>query len=225
MLYLKKLFTKDGIDNRDVRSASPLRPFDEAKNDVIPWIKVTYPFTRDNCRDSVQQLFQGENMPVFQFWLDDLCIFYAVEKNDRYEFLLQKDMPKGMSLEALHKMAVRNLDRDISFELGKAHFGGYALIAGGNHESASVCLPHVWEWLCGELDDNLIVSIPAKHQVYICPERDQDNIVNMKILVHEYFKKGDRLLTRNIFRVDRRTLEWTVVDTVGIGERKLHIKH
>jgi hypothetical protein len=134
-------------------------------------------------------------------------------------------MPKGMSLEALHKMAVRNLDRDISFELGKAHFGGYALIAGGNHESASVCLPHVWEWLCGELDDNLIVSIPAKHQVYICPERDQDNIVNMKILVHEYFKKGDRLLTRNIFRVDRRTLEWTVVDTVGIGERKLHIKH
>jgi hypothetical protein len=220
MLSFKKLFTKDGIDNRDVQHP-PQRFFDETKNDVIPWIKVTYPFTRDNCRDSVKQLFQGENMPVFQFWLDDLCIFYAVEKNDRYEFLLQKDLPKGMSVETLHQLAIRNLDRDISYELGKAHFGGYALIAGGDHESSAVCLPQVWEWICAELGDNLIVGIPAKNQVFICPERDLNNISNMKILIHEYFKKGDKLLTRNIFRIDRTTLEWTVADTVGKDPKRM----
>jgi hypothetical protein len=224
-MFLKKLFTKDGIDNRDVQYPTHHRFFQEAKNEVIPWIKVTYPFTRDNCRDTVKQLFQGENMPVFQFWLDDLCIFYSVERNDRYEFLLQKDLPKGMSVEALHELAARNLDRDVSYELGKAHFGGYALLSGGGHESAAICLPHVWEWVCAELNDNLMVSIPSKNQVFICPEHDTDNIVNMKILVHESFKKGSRLLTRNIFRVDRRTLEWTVEDTVGMDPKKITAKH
>src|SRR5580692_10579063 len=116
MLYLKKLFTKDGIDNRDVRATPHQRFFDEAKNDVIPWIKVTYPFTRDNCRTSVKQLFEGENMPVFQFWQEDLCIFYAVERRDRYEFLLQKDLPRNISQAELHQMATRNLNRDIHFQ-------------------------------------------------------------------------------------------------------------
>jgi hypothetical protein len=60
-----------------------------------------------------------------------------------------------------------------------------------------------------------MVGIPSKNQVFIVPERDTDNVANMKILIHEYFKKGDRLLTRNVFRVDKDTLEWTVADTVG----------
>ena len=219
MLFLKKLFTKDGIDNRE-----PLFPhnrfFHESRNRIYPWVKVTYPFTRENCRDSVRQLFQGENMPVFQFWLDDLCVFYTVEKDNRYEFLLQKDMPKGMSMDALHQLATANLDRDISYDLAKAHFGGFALKGARDHESASICLPHVWEWICGELKDNLIVGIPAKNQVFICPEKDTDAINNMKILIHEFFKKGDRLLTRNVFRVDRANLEWTVVDTIGKDPKK-----
>jgi len=191
MLFLKKLFAKDGIDGRETSLSSP-NFFDEARNNIYPWIKVTYPFTRENCRDSVKQLFESANMPVFQFWLDDLCIFYAVERKDRYEFLLQKDLPKGISIEDVHGMAFRNLNRDVSFELGQAPFGGYALMSGGDHESTAICLPHA--------------------------EKDVDSVSNMKIFIHEHFKKGDHLLSRNIFRVDRSNLEWKVIGSVGKGK-------
>lgn len=214
MLFLKKLFTKDGIDGREVSHHNP-RYFDEARNNVIPWIKVTYPFTRENCQDTVEQLFEGENMPVFQFWQDDLCIFYAVEKEGRTEFLLQRDLPKTMFPNDLHEIAVRNLDRDISYELGRANFGGYALIASQGHESSALCLPYVWEWICSDLKDNLLVGVPSRNQVLIVPERDANNLANMKIHIHECFKKGSQLLTRNIFRVDKRTFEWTVAEQVG----------
>ena len=217
MLFLKKLFAKDGIDGRETSLSSP-NFFDEARNNIYPWIKVTYPFTRENCRDSVKQLFESANMPVFQFWLDDLCIFYAVERKDRYEFLLQKDLPKGISIEDVHGMAFRNLNRDVSFELGQAPFGGYALMSGGDHESTAICLPHVWDSICDELKDNLIVGIPAKNKVLIAAEKDVDSVSNMKIFIHEHFKKGDHLLSRNIFRVDRSNLEWKVIGSVGKGK-------
>ena len=214
MLFLKKLFAKDGIDGRDTTFEAP-RFFDEARNNIYPWIKVTYPFTRENCRASVKQLFEGQNMPVFQFWQEDLCIFYAVERKDRYEFLLQKDLPKGISVTNLHQMASRNLNRDIHFELQEASFGGYTLVGGGDHASAAICLPHVWESICAELKDNLIIGIPTKNQVFIVPERDTNNISNMKIQIHEIFKNEDQLLTRNIFRIDRDNMEWSLEGAVG----------
>jgi uncharacterized protein YtpQ (UPF0354 family) len=214
MLFLTKLFTKDGIDGRE--SLFPqYRLFNEAKSHIYPWVKVTYPFDRDNCQSSVRQLFEGENMPICRFWQDDLCIFYTVERGNRYEFLLQKDLPKGMPVDALHELAIANLDRDIRYELGKAHFGGYALIGDRGHDSAFITLPHVWKEICDELNDHLIVGIPSKNQVLIAAEQDLDSIANMKIHIHDYFKKGDRLLTRNVFRVDRCTLEWTLEDKVG----------
>lgn len=213
MLFLKKLFAKDGIDGRDTTLEAP-RFFDAARNDIYPWIKVTYPFTRDNCRSSVKQLFEGENMPVFQFWQEDLCIFYAVERKDRYEFLLQKDLPRNISQAELHQMATRNLNRDIHFQLRESAFGGYILAGGGEHASASICLPHLWESICEELKDDLIVGIPTKDQVLIVPERDVDNVSNMKIHIHQAFKTEDHLLSRNIFRVDRHTMEWSLEGSV-----------
>jgi hypothetical protein len=214
MLFLKKLFAKDGIDGRETTLEAPCF-FDEARNNIYPWIKVTYPFTRENCRTSVRQLFEGQNMPVFQFWQEDLCIFYAVERGNCYEFLLQKDVPRGISHENLHQMAARNLNRDIHFELQAASFGGYVLAGGGDHASASICLPHVWESICKELKDNLIIGVPTQNQVYIVPEKDTNNVSNMKIQIHELFKREDQLLTRNIFRLDGSNMEWSLEDTVG----------
>jgi hypothetical protein len=72
----------------------------------------------------------------------------------------------------------------------------------------------MWDWLAEHLNDNLIVGIPAKDLVVMVSESNTDKIANLKIFVHEIFKNGKRLLTRNIFRFDRETKEWTIVDSV-----------
>jgi hypothetical protein len=73
----------------------------------------------------------------------------------------------------------------------------------------------MWDWLTEHLNDSLIVGVPAKDLVIMVPEGDTDKIANLKIFVHEIFKEGERLLTRNIFRFDRETKEWTIIDSVS----------
>ena len=65
------------------------------------------------------------------------------------------------------------------------------------------------------LNDNIIVGIPSKDLVIVVPESDSDKVSNLKIFVHEIFKDGERLLTRNIFRFDREAKSWTIVDRVN----------
>ena len=133
---------------------------------------------------------------------------------DSFQVLLERDLPNNVTTEELHELAVENLNRDIEFKLHDANFGGHGLIAGGDHEAGSICLPGMWDWLVEHLNDNLIVGIPAKDIVVMVPERDTDKVVSLKIFVREIFKTGERLLTTNIFRVDRETKEWTIVDCI-----------
>jgi uncharacterized protein YtpQ (UPF0354 family) len=148
-------------------------------------------------------------------WLGDLAIFYVADKGDSFQVLLERNLPQDVSKEQLHNFAVDNLNRDIEFKLHETSFGGHGLIAGGDHEAGSICLPGMWDWLTEHLNDSLIVGVPAKDLVIMVPESDTDKIANLKIFVHEIFKEGERLLTRNIFRFDRETKEWTIVDSVS----------
>jgi uncharacterized protein YtpQ (UPF0354 family) len=129
--------------------------------------------------------------------------------------LAEKDLPVTISEDELHETAIANLNRDVTYTMQETNFGGYGLIAGGDHEAGSICLPGVWEWLSAHFNNNLIVAIPAKDLVWIVPENDTEGIDNLKIAVHEMFKVGDRLLTRHIFRFDKTTTKWSVIDMVG----------
>jgi uncharacterized protein YtpQ (UPF0354 family) len=157
----------------------------------------------------------GSDSPIFKNWLGDLAIFYVADTGDNFQILLERDLPLDVKKEALHQLAVDNLNRDIEFKLHDTSFGGHGLIAGGDHEAGSICLPEMWDRLANHLSDNLIVGIPSKDLVIIVPESDIDKISNLKIFVHDIFKNGERLLTRNIFRFDREAKEWTIVDKVN----------
>jgi uncharacterized protein YtpQ (UPF0354 family) len=147
--------------------------------------------------------------------LGDLSIFYVADTGNSFQFLLERDLPKDISKEELHQLAVDNLSRDIEFKLHDTSFGGHGLIAGGDHEAGSICLLGKWEWLTEHLNDNLIVGVPAKDLVILVPESNTDKVSNLKIFVHEIFKDGERLLTRNIFKFDRETKKWAIVDNVN----------
>jgi len=188
--------------------------FEKYRDKIYPWVKT---FSKDITSQPGEEALElsHQDFPVYKEWLGDVAIFYVVDLEENYQMILNRDMPKGMTNEQLHELSLVNLERDIEYRLHDADFGGYCLIARGNHEANSVCLPERWKWLTGHLNDNLIVAIPAKDLILIAHENDADKIANLKISVHEIFKNGERLLTRNIFRVDKESIEWSIVDRVN----------
>ena len=212
MSFLKKIFSKPPQVDKDIPETESI--FKTHKDKIYPWIKVT--FSEDDPRNTPTQItLTGDDSPISRMWLDDLAIFYVADTGNNFQVLLERDLPQDVSKEQLHNLAAGNLNRDIEFKIHDTNFGGHGLIAGGDHEAGSICLPGMWDWLTEHLNDSLIVGVPAKDLVIMVPESDTDKVANLKIFVHEIFKEGERLLTRNIFRFDRETKEWTIVDSVS----------
>jgi len=211
MSFLKKLFNKTSQADPNFKTELLFQLY---KEKIYPWVKVT--FTDDDPNDiSMQLKLTGDDSPIFINWLGDLAVFYVADTGENFQILLERDLPIETSKEKLHQLAVDNLNRDIEFKLHETNFGGYGLIADGDHEAGVICLPEKWDWLTEHLNDNLIVGIPSKDLVIVVPESDNDKVSNLKIFVHEIFKTGERLLTRNIFRFDREGKKWTIVDRVN----------
>jgi uncharacterized protein YtpQ (UPF0354 family) len=212
MSLLKKIFGKSSETEKSSPETESL--FITYKEKIYPWIKVT--FTAEEPNDaSVTIKLSAEDSPIMKNWLGDLAILYVADTGNSFQVILERDLPKEMTKKELRQLAVNNLNRDVEYKLNNTNFGGYMLVAGGDHEAGSICLPELWEWIAEHLDDNLIVAIAAKDLVMIVPERDPDKVSNLKIFVHEIFKDGERLLTRNIFRYDKNSKDWTLIDKVS----------
>ncbi len=188
--------------------------FHTHEDKIYPWVKVFFTNDDDPRIAPIQFDFKGEDAPIRKGWLGDLMIIYVADMGDRFQVILERDLPRNITKDELHQLAIDNLNRDIEFTLHTTDFGGYMLIAGADHESGSICLLNVWTWLADYFNDNLIVGIPAKDLVFLVPESDTDKLSNLEIMVHETFKDGERLLTKNIFRFDRQKKEWTIIDSV-----------
>ncbi len=209
MSFLKRIFGKPLRTDNNKSDKETL--FQSYKDKIYPCVKVT--FTGDDTPTQLE--LTGDSSPIFKSWLGDLSVFYVVDRGDNFQVLLEGDLSKHISKEELHQLAVDNLNRDIEFKLHETNSGGHGLIAGGDHEAGSICLPGMWDWLTEHFNDNLIVAIPSKDIVVMVPESDADKIANLKIFVHEIFKDSERHLTKNIFRVDSETREWTIIDSVN----------
>jgi uncharacterized protein YtpQ (UPF0354 family) len=202
------------IFNKGIKAESKERNkdvyFERHKQKIYPWIKVTLSDDQE-LTDNVLELTE-EDSPIMKPWLGDLFITYVLDVGHSFEVIPKRDLPKSISEDQLHNIAIENLSRDIEFELLDTFFGGYMLTAGGNHEAGSICLPGVWEWLADHLGDSLCVAFPAKDLVLLVSKSDTDKIEGLKTFVRTTFKNGERLLTRNIFEYDKDTTKWTIVD-------------
>ncbi len=213
MTFLKNIFSRSNQSEKEKEQITFV--FNTHKDKIYPWIKVFWLGDDDPRNTPIQIDLNADDSPIKKNWLGDLAILYVADMGNNFQVILNRDLPKDISEEQLHKIAIDNLNRDIEFKLHDTNFGGYGLVAGGDHEAGSICLPEVWGWLSEHLNDNLIVAIPAKDIVMLVRESDVDKISNLKIFVHEIFKKGERLLTKNIFRFSKDSKKWTIVDTVN----------
>ncbi|MFA7447325.1 MAG: DUF1444 family protein [Weeksellaceae bacterium] len=183
--------------------------FEEIKDKIYPWIKVVYEPDEEVPNSTREIKLKDEEQPIMQNWLGNLAIFYAVDEGDQFSLVLKRDLPTKVSIEELHEIATTNLDKDVEFTFNETGFGGHGLIAGGDHEAGSLTLTGIWEWCADQIQDNLIVAVPAKDLIMMVPENDKDKINSLKDFVTEIFKDGERLLTKQLYRFDKSNYEWT----------------
>ncbi|NII27974.1 DUF1444 family protein [Pseudoflavitalea sp. X16] len=206
MSFLNKLFKST--------PAPPPQPempvgesFDSFKGKIYPWVKVMFDKDSSNKGTAIPGL---KIDVVMKPWLGDLAIFYAVDRGNMFSLMQQKDMPPGMSLDELHNIAVDNLEKDIQFKLRETNFGGYGFTAGGDHEAGAICVPGIWKWVAGELNDSLVVAVPAKDLIMLVPAGNPEKVETLKNLVAEFHKTGQRLLTKQLYHYDSASANWTL---------------
>jgi len=184
--------------------------FENIKDKIYPWIKVVYEPGKEVPNSTNEIELSAEDSPVNMAWLGNLAIYYAVDEGDNFSLILNRDMPVDLKLDQLHDLAITNLDRDVEFSFNETVFGGYGLIADGNHEAGSLCLDGIWHWCAGQLHDNLVVAIPAKDMIMMVPVSDKDKISKLRKFVMELFKNGERLLTKQLYLFDRDKNNWSI---------------
>jgi uncharacterized protein YtpQ (UPF0354 family) len=183
---------------------------DDIKDKIYPWIKVVYE-PGETVLDSKHEIdLKQDDQPIMKTWLGNLAVFYAVDTGDNFSLIQTRDLTDYWTIDQIHEISLENLQRDIEFKFSKTNFGGHGLIAGGDHEAGSLCLTDIWDWCAENINDNLIVAVPAKDMVMMVPESDKDKIEKLKEMVTDLFQGGERLLTKQLYKFDRQESNWTV---------------
>ena len=207
MSFLKKLFRPN--PKSSTSTDKPEIKFEDFKQKIYPWIKVTV--------QDAESVPPGEFMfkvdLMMKPWLGNLVIFYAVDEGQAFSLLQKNQVPPEMSVDELHRLAVENLSRDIEFQFRETNFGAYGFIAGGDHETGSLCLPEIWKWCAAEIGDDLIVAVPAKDIVMMVRASEEEKIGLLKRFVAELHATGERLLTKQLYRYDAESEQWSMYDT------------
>ncbi len=179
----------------------------ENKDKIYPLIKAM-----GNDSDSKNEVvFSKEDTPINEKWLSNLNVFYVIDQEEQVSFIQQKELPKDLSLDDIHKIAIQNLERDIEYRLNKLNFeGGYGLLAGGDFEASSITLSSLWESIANTLEDDLIVGIPSKDLVLIVCLSDTDAIISLAQSVNDIFEDGEHLLSKSLFRYSKKSGQWSL---------------
>jgi uncharacterized protein YtpQ (UPF0354 family) len=171
--------------------------FEEMKTQIYPWIKKSEQDSPEEASKVIKV-----DMPMRAF-LADLLILFVADMGDHFEVLQWNQLPEGMTFDELYGIAVQNLTDNIDFKLSPANFGGFGLLAGGDHEAGALCLDFLWEFSANHIGENLIIAVPAKDMVLMVGESQTETLERMKQLSTEIIEGGDRTLTETLFFYDK----------------------
>ena len=184
--------------------------FNEIKDKIYPWIKVVYE-SGEAIQNSTKEIeTTKDQQPLMQPWLGNLAIFYAFDEGNHFQLLQKKDLPIDLTIEELHSISINNLQRDIEYQFMETGFGGYGLVAGGDHEAGALCLENIWAWCAEQIQSDLIVAIPAKDLILMVDAKDTEKTEALKSFVEKIFTTGERLLTKQLYHYSKTTGKWTV---------------
>ena len=176
------------------------------QDQIYPWIKLA-----EQGADSGPRKEYVLDMPTKPF-LADLMIFFVLDEADHFKILQTDHMPEGMTLDILYSIAVHNLSRDVEFRLVPTNFGGYGILAGGDHEAGALCLDALWEDCADNIGESLIVAVPAKDVVFMVGRSQTEALEKMKQAAADILRNGNRTLTSHLFLYDAEKKEFSLFE-------------
>ena len=184
--------------------------FDDWQDRVFPWIKAAVPGTPsgetdDNGTDEVLSV----DLVVRDF-MADLVITFAVDEGDSFSLLQRRDVPEGMTDDDLFDLAKKNLTEQVEFNLSGTNYGGYGILAGGDHEAGALCLAFIWDAVVRQAGEDLVVAVPARDCLFMAAASDRDQVEAMIGLARDIFTQGERTLTKTLFLFHADTRSFSV---------------
>ena len=209
--YFKKIIEEAA--NRPKEDELPL-------DKIIPRLKAVQ---ADNMPQNIHSRHDGkvyhldaEQRLVCEPFIDDVWLFYAVDRELHFEFVQERHLKSDgvIELPDLRDIAITNMIPEIekNFTVHGTDEGFFAATCGGNYEAALLLLPGLWQQIEAQIGENLLVATPNRDICLFVHDSNSDAINNLKIVVHKAHTQADYPLTRNIFR--RNGDSWNVVDRV-----------
>ena len=184
--------------------------FDTIRESVIPWIKVAVPDSSPDSPDD--ESVSGEL--VTRDFMGDLVITFAVDDGDYLTLLQRKDIPEGMGDDELFMFAKRNLAELVEFDLSGTSYGGYGILAGGDHEADALCLEFIWDAVAKQAGEDLVVAVPSRDCLFMAAKSDPEQVSAMGAIARDIFTQGEEALTRTLFLFHADTRDFSVYGTL-----------
>lgn len=181
--------------------------FDDLQGRIFPWIKVALP---DSGEGSAAQDGEVSADLVIMDFMADLYVAFAVDEGDEFSLLQWDDVPDGMDIDALYALGKKNLTEQVEFTLTGTSYGGFGILAGGDHEAGALCLEFVWDAVAKQAGEDLVVAVPAKDCLFMALASDREQIAAMMDVSKGIYENGEHVLTRNLFLFDADTREFSV---------------
>lgn len=180
--------------------------FQDVSDKVFPWIKTALPAPEE--KDESGEVFSA-NLVVRPF-IGDLVITFAVDTGEYFELLQRDDLPAELDDDALFALAKKNMADQVEFNLTGTSYGGFGLLAGGDHEAGALCLDFIWDYCAREIAKDLVVAVPARDCLFMAEADDAEQIEGMKSIATDIFANGDSPLTKTLFLFNAATREFSV---------------
>lgn len=120
------------------------------------------------------------------------------------------------NVTSLFNKSLDNLCKNVEYRMQEVTESGiYGIIAGGYFESEILCLNHMWKEISEKLDDDLLISAPAKDLVFFIPLNKTDLIeefLNHSKKSYDYVHENNikTIFTKDIFIYSREEDKITI---------------
>jgi len=192
--YLNALFTAQGYDRSSVRSLDT--------NNVVAVLRDDL-FLKQAARTGPK----STNRIVFEPWVADLKVVYAVDREGAIQYLTEADRQKlSLALPGLRALALTNLKRILP-EINR-HGGGpvFMLVADGNYESSLLLADTLWDEQAKVVQGDIVVGVPARDALIFTGAGSAEGLRSLRKAVDQIHSQGSHLISKTL--LVRRNGQW-----------------
>jgi uncharacterized protein YtpQ (UPF0354 family) len=134
---------------------------------------------------------------------DGLMILYAQDGGDTITYLHADDLKRAaLSLEALHSLALKNLQRMLKNIERHDSDGVYYYTAGGTYEASLILFPWMWTKENFGLDDDVVFAVPTRDVLFATSSKNLRGMERIRAAIAKiYADKPNYRLTKDLFAI------------------------